>query len=61
MSTVLRGMYIEKARQAGALLAEIVGVPGHDNMDKIVDPYRDVLLKAHQALMEIQNQMRKQP
>jgi len=62
MSTsVIRGMYIEKSRQAASILAEIVSATGMDAVMETIDPHREKLLDAHRALMEIQNQLRKQP
>ena len=58
MSSVIRGMYIEKARQASTLLADIISAPGMDEIMTTVDPYREKLLEAHRALMEIQNKLR---
>lgn len=61
MSTVLRG-HVHREGQASRYVDRGDRQrPGHNNMDKIVEPHREVLLKAHLALMEIQNQMRKQP
>ena len=58
MNDVIRGMYIEKARQAASLLAEIVSATGMGAVMNTVDPHREKLLEAHRALMEIQNKVR---
>jgi hypothetical protein len=59
MSNVILGMYIEKARQASILIAEIISVPGVDEIIHTVEPYREKLQEVHRALMEIQYELRK--
>lgn len=58
MNDVIRGMYIEKARQAASLLAEIVSATGMAEVMETIDPHREKLLDAHRALREIQDTLR---
>jgi hypothetical protein len=60
-SDVIRGMYIEKARQASALLAEIISGTEVGDVMANVEPYREKLQEAHRSLMEIQYALRKYP
>lgn len=60
-SSVLRGIYIEKVRQATMLLADIVGASDHDNIATHVTPYLKILSDAQNALRNIHDQLRQDP
>ena len=59
MSTI-SGMYIEKAKQASNLLAEIISACTPNGPLAVVGPYQEVLVNASVALRNIQAELREQ-
>jgi hypothetical protein len=56
--SMLKGMYLEKCRQAHALLVDITGAPKQDGIYRVVSPHQDQVIGMASTLLKMCNDLR---